>query len=380
MTELIACDVPAVPYALLGRVVLTHGIVDNGGHEAATHRVKAVRVAALLDLSYRGACERGEPFASSYLIPRAPLSGRSVAAKFAIRSEADLLGGWVPRHWMASKAIMHPLLSAEATAPSGWSRRLGKNAVPLTLRGITAFSPQDAMAAGRLLLQDGPVRIKPTGADGGRGQIVAHTVAQLQRAVAGFRNGAGLSDILVLEENLEDVVTYSVGQVRLPGHTVSYCGTQSTTLNNDGAEAYGGSMLFVVRGGFERLMARSLPDEIRSAITKAVAFDALCDRHIPGLIASRRNYDVACGTAADGSRRTGVLEQSWRVGGATGAEIAALEVFAREPRIAAVHARTVEIYGHDALPPKGATLYYRATDPVVGPLTKYTCVEEKIEG
>ena len=378
MGNLIVHDEPAMPIRAQ-RVVLTHGTGAEDGHEAATHRVVAARLAALLDLPYAGACEDGRPCASSYLVPRAALSGRRIAARLTIGSEHDLFGGWVLRDWMATEAIMHPLVSGEATAPAGWSRRLAKDAEPLTLRGFTAFSAQDALTAGRLLLRTGPVRLKPANADGGRGQIVAGSEAEIAETVASLCVDGRLADIVTLEENLAEVVTYSVGQVRLPGRTVSYCGTQSTTVNNEGGAAYGGSVLLCVCGGFDRLLARPLPHDIGEAVARAAAFDALADRHLPGLVASRRNYDVACGVGADGGRRIGVLEQSWRMGGATGAEIAALEVFAREPRVAAVHARTVEAYGAPPAP-DGATLYYRGHDPVVGPLTKYALVEEKIEG
>lgn len=380
MGNLIVHDEP-MPPVRMGRVVLTHGAGAQEGHEAATHKVVATRLAALLDLPYAGACEAAaHPFASSYIVPRAPLSGRRIATKLAIRDEHDLFGGWVAREWMATKAIMHPLLAPNAAAPPGWTQSLAREAMPLTLRGITAFSAQDALAAARLLLGSGPVRLKPANADGGRGQIVARSEAEAADAVRSLCIDGKLADIVTLEENLEDVVTYSVGQVRLPGHMISYCGTQSETTSNEGAAAYGGSALLAVRGGFDRLRARSLPEEIAEAIEHAVAFDMLADRHLPGLIASRRNYDVACGVAAQGSRRIGVLEQSWRMGGGTGAEIAALEVLAREKPVAAVHVRTVEAYGVAAPVPGDATVYYRGHDPAVGPLTKYACVEEKIEG
>src|SRR5690606_17171091 len=99
-----------------------------------------------------------------------------------------------------------------------------------------------------------------------------------------------------------------------------------------------------------------------------------------GFIASRRNYDIASGIAPDGTRRIGVLEQSWRIGGATGAEIAALEIFAANPLAKAVRASTVELYGENVEVPDGAAVYFRGRDPVVGFLTKYACVEETIEG
>ena len=42
----------------------------------------------------------------------------------------------------------------------------------------------------------------------------------------------------------------------------------------------------------------------------------------PGLFASRCNYDVVTGADGVGKHHSGVLEQSWRAGGASGAEIA----------------------------------------------------------
>lgn len=90
----------------------------------------------------------------------------------------------------------------------------------------------------------------------------------------------------------------------------------------------------------------------------------------PGLILTRRNYDVIEGVAPNGERRTGVLEQSWRVGGASGAEIAAFEAFRAEPGTDRVRCSTVEVYDL-VTPPSGAITYYRGTDPTVGAMTKY---------
>jgi len=364
----------------LARAAYTLGDVDGDGHEATTHRWIAARVAALLEFPYGGAWPAVAPVTPSYLIPRATLSGREQAAAFAVAAEDDLFGGWVPSSWMATKAIMHPLVSRDAEAPADWTAGLAREGMSLALRGHTAFSAPDALAAGRRLTDSGPVRVKPANADGGRGQVVARTGAELERAVASLCEGGRLTDILTLEEQLDRIETFSVGQARLPGRTISYCGTQSATVNNDGESAYGGSTLFLVRGGFDRLLARDLPPDMRAAIARAIAFDRLADSHIPGLIASRRNYDVAIGVGADGARRAGVLEQSWRVGGATAAEILALEAFARDPGIAVVHARTVEVYGEAAGLPQGAVVYYQGHDPVAGPLTKYACVERTIEG
>src|SRR5690606_13784961 len=121
--------------------------------------------------------------AEAYVIPRAPLSGLKVRTEFRLVSEADLFGGWVPEAWMATKAIMHPLISTTATAPTGWMPALADAAIPLTLKGFAAFSLDDALEAGKRLLSHGAIRIKCANADGGQGQFVASDETELANAL-----------------------------------------------------------------------------------------------------------------------------------------------------------------------------------------------------
>ena len=184
---------------------------------------------------------------------------------------------------------------------------------------------------------------------------------------------------LVLEEDLAEVTTYSVGQVRAAGLVASYWGTQRLTPDNRGAAVYGGSDLVVARGGFDALLGSPTPEAARLAVAQARAYDAAAAACFPGLVVSRRNYDVAQGLDAAGRPRSGVLEQSWRVGGASGAEIAALEAFRPDPALRVVRASTREVYGDSAAPPPHAAVYYRGTDEQVGPLAKYALVEPRAD-
>lgn len=104
-------------------------------------------------------------------------------------------------------------------------------------------------------------------------------------------------------------------------------------------------------------------------------FDQLADQHL-GLVASRRNYDVISGRTATGEMKCAVLEQSWRIGGATGAEVAALQAFAERPQLRHIGAATVERYGHDRMPLEGSTVYFHGVDPRLGPHLKYAFVDE----
>ena len=131
----------------------------------------------------------------------------------------------------------------------------------------------------------------------------------------------------------------------------------------------------MARGDFDALLALDLAEDARLAIAQARAYDDAAHACFPGFFASRRNYDVAQGVDARGRRRSGVLEQSWRLGGASGAEIAALEAFRADPSLRSVQAASHEIYGECPALPANSTVYFRGIDPHVGAVTKYALAE-----
>src|SRR5690606_12030147 len=119
----------------------------------------------------------------------------------------------------------------------------------------------------------------------------------------------------------------SIGHIHACGMQMTYFGHQVSTDSNKGDKVYGGSSLTLVRGGFSELLALKPAPIIVEAIARARQYDAAVSRAYPDLLASRRNYDVITGHDGSGNALTAVLEQSWRVGGASPAEISALEVF-----------------------------------------------------
>src|SRR5262249_9017265 len=155
----------------------------------------------------------------------------------------------------------------------------------------------------------------------------------------------------------------------------TYYGTQHLTINNRGVKVYGGSELVVRQGDFDTLLASTVPEDVRLAIEQARAFDGAATRCFDGFFASRRNYDVAQGVDAAGTRRWGVLDQSWRVGGASGAEIGALEAFRANPSLRVVRASSREVYGKAPVLPPNVVVYFSGDDPHFEPLTKYAWTE-----
>ncbi|HYG86650.1 MAG TPA: DUF3182 family protein [Azospirillum sp.] len=345
-------------------------------HERATCFEVAKRLAVLKGFDavweYDAATRYPGPV---YFLPSDTLVGVEAANALGIRGEHDLFGGVVPSSVVGTKAITHPLVGPDAEAPAGWSRDFGHRVQDVVLSGFSAFTFRDARRAGMRLLEHGPVRVKRVQETGGRGQTVVFDAAGLE-AVLEAVDPAELAQCgLVLEENLADVTTYSVGQVRVADLVASYHGTQRLTPDNGGAPVYGGSELVVVRGEFDAMPGLGLAEEVRLAVMQGRAYDAAASQCFPELFASRRNYDVAQGLDQRGRRRSGVLEQSWRIGGASSAEIAALEAFRADPLLRAVRAICIEAYGESEVPPPNATVYFRGVDERVGFITKYTLVE-----
>lgn len=366
------------PDGARGRVV---ALVPDPEDHASEHERST-----LLEFARRLAALRGEIAAGFfhpsmqrdshlYFVPSSTLCTGQAEA-LGIHGIADLFGGVVPHAFVATKAISHPLLAEGAPAIAGWNAELADRLGDAVLPGFTAFSLDDARSAGRRLLAGGPVRLKPVRASGGRGQSVVRDAAALDAGLDRMQRSEIETHGLVLERDLDEAQTFSVGQVRVADLTATYFGFQRLTRNNEGVSVFGGSDLTVARGGFDALLALQPAADIRRAIEQARRYDAAVQACFPGFYASRSNYDILLGHDASGATHSAVLEQSWRVGGATGPEIAALEAFRADPGRQVVRASCVEIFGDSPEPPAHATVYFRGSDARLGPLTKYTVVHD----
>jgi hypothetical protein len=345
-------------------------------HERATRLAFAERIAVLKGLDFRGEYVPGDSYERPlYFVPNDTLSDTREAQALGITGPHDLFGGVVPHPFVLTKAITHPLVHPDAARPAGWSSEFAAHVAGAVLTGFTAFSREDARAAGCALLRLGAVRVKPVRATGGRGQRVVTDADALLHCLDEMDEAELAAHGVVLEENLSDPVTFSVGQVVVGGLTATYHGTQCLTRDRRGDEVYGGSDLWLVRGGFDALLATRPPFDVRLAIDQARLYHDAVVECFDGFFTSRLNYDVARGRGPLGQWRSGVLEQSWRVGGATGAELAALELFHRHPERERVHVRCVEVHGEPGALPKDAVVYYQGEVPNVGLLTKYTEID-----
>jgi hypothetical protein len=344
-------------------------------HEGVTQATLARILARLKRYTFGGEYIEGQQYTPPlYFVPRECLSQQEARA-LGIHQAEDLYGGIVPLGFASTKVITHPLLHEESSRPPGWSQAFAHEVEGNVLPGFTAFSQHDAETAGLRLLKEGPIRVKHPLAAGGRDQWVVASSQELATVLSSLSPEDLARHGLVLERNLSRVTTLSVGFISFDGMTLAYHGTQRSTRDNAGRTVYGGSELFVVQGDGEALLHLDLPESVRRGIAQALAYDRAATAHY-GLIGSRRNYDVAVGVDPQGRPLSGVLEQSWRIGGASGAEVAALLEFRRSQAQPMVHTSCVEAYGEEALPPSGAQVLFHGIDPEVGPLLKYTVVHE----
>jgi hypothetical protein len=369
---MINADTPQTPRRA---VVTLANRTQEPAHERVVHEQLAKRLAALQGMSFLGEYVPGKAYSKPlYLVPSGTLVGMKAAQALGLGGETDLYGGVVPQPFIETKVITHPLIRPDADAPIGWSRDFTSRVFGSVLSGYSVFSLADAREAGRRMLYEGAVRVKPVRATGGRGQQRVTTEQELDKALEAVDARELAEYGLVLEANLEHVTTFSVGQMRLAGSTFSYYGTQRLTSDNNGETVYGGSDLLVSKGNFDALLQLDLPEKVRLAVMQAQVYDDAASACFRGFFASRRNYDIAQGIDGRGRACSGVLEQSWRIGGASGAEIAALDAFMQGAE-GPVRASTVELYGEAHQVPPGATLLYRDTDDEVGFITKYVMVE-----
>ena len=339
--------------------VVAHSTRDGAPkHEVETNLALARWLAQILGLKFGGHYDPARHAGRDlYLLPTQTLVGPGQARALNIKGPEDLWGGYVDHDFICTKAISHGVLGPDAVTPQGWSPVFCERVRGVVLDGLSVFALEDAREAATRLLYSGPIRLKPVHACAGRGQEVIRSLDEFDVLLARPEAAKLFSEGVVLEQDLQDVITHSVGQSFIGDHVFSYCGEQYLTQDGHGEEVYGGSDLLVVPGYYEDLLKLDLPDDVRLAIEQAQVFDAAADEAYPGFYASRRNYDIAQGLGSDGQRRSGVLEQSWRMGGASSAEVAALQSFINHPGLTAIHVSSVETYLDQALPADAIEVY-----------------------
>jgi len=349
--------------------------INRDGHEYISRTAMAKQLAELLGYAYAGDYDPDQRGTGHvYFVPQETLL-HDEAIRLGIHGESDLFGGVVPDPVVATKAITHATVSLGAQAPAMWLHQLAYTLRDVVLPGYSAFSVADLRRAGNLLLRGGHVRIKTARGIGGTGQRVVADEAELEAAIETLDAEELRLHGVVVEQNIGLSQTYSVGELNVAGIRIAYYGSQRVTRNHHGHDVYGGSDLRVIRGRITDILALNLPSTLRLAVRQAAAYDAAITAAFPRFFASRRNYDVLQGLDPGGRFVSGVLEQSWRIGGASPAEIAALEAFKADPQLQVANASVREIYTAAVPLPAHAQIIFHGVDEHVGWLLKYCLLE-----
>jgi hypothetical protein len=358
-------DTVAVYFSRLGAPMYTH--------EKVTLSIVAESIAHVNGWRYAGVHDPTERSTRGlFFVPDDTLM-LDEAQDLGIHAPQQLYGAVAPYAFVKTKAITHGLASAHAARPYGWSSAFPDSVRNAVLPGYTVFSRDDARMAAMRLLPLGSIRAKEPLGDGGYGQTVLAGIAELDA----FLEKLSLEKIgchgLVLETHLHQAATRSVGRTMIGDRMIAYHGTQRSVTNNRGLSVYGGSHLICVRGGWTELEELPMDAEARLAVRQARTYDCNADRY-PGFLASRRNYDVGQGLDGHGQWRSGVFEASWRSGGASTAELAALMAFAEDPNLQVVEATSAKQFGRGTTIPPGAVIHFHNDDPEDGRLLRYTVV------
>jgi hypothetical protein len=347
-------------------------------HERATLSVVAEWIAQIKGARFGSRYDDAKAYAEPlFFVPDDTLM-LDEARRLGIRLHTDLFGAVVPYPFAKTKAITHGLVRRTAERPDGWSTTFAELTNHVVLPGYTVFSMDDARAAAVRLLNNGPIRIKEPLAAGGAGHTVATTIDELEQFLETCPQAAVEEHGLVIEPNLRNVTTMSIGQITIDDMTIAYHGKQNVAKNNAGSPAYGGSSLVCVRGGWQALAGLPMSGSVRLAAAQARLYEDAMGEY-PGFMASRRNYDVAEGFDDEGRRYSGVLEASWRSGGASTAELMALGEFAQDPGLHIVEASAVKLFGKSQEAPRDAIVHFQGEDPEDGPITRYTTVTQKLK-
>lgn len=265
----------------------------------------------------------------------------------------DLFGGIATRLVFFDKTIIHPVVPGADVVPPVWISKVAEHVGDAAFRGFACFSRSDTITAGVILFNAGipEIRLKPVSIDAGLGQKVARSYGELEQQVAAFSDSYVSAGITV-EENLSSVVrTVDVGTYQIGNQHFSYVGTQRETLFHGDPGRWGGVAMYVRRGTLDELASWLTVPSLKTAVLQAKALDDAVDL-IPGMYVTRANYDVIQGFDETGTFRSALLEQSWRIGGSSPAEVLAAKLLL-DPQCDLAYATVDETFSHEAFDTTG---------------------------
>jgi hypothetical protein len=322
--------------------VILHFVPEHqvaGAYVEQRNTVVATQVAELLGAAVRKLEDSSD---DRYFVPSTVLA-KGEATELGIANENDLLGSAVEHPLHSQKTILHPLPRNSLAPHPQHSRQFTKKVTEdeAVLPGFSAFSFDDAKQAARSLNAEGHViRIKNPAQNDGKGQRVISDPGHLEETLMETFS-ATLGDVretgVVLEADLQNTSEICIGQICLGGAYYSYYGNE-ITIKQGSEEVYGGTDIFMMRGGLEQLATVNYAGHLGLATRQALAVYDAYSVYEP--VSSRINLDVLQGYDKRGIFYSGVVDQSLRVAGSTPAELLAIKALQDHPDADMAQTRT----------------------------------------
>lgn len=274
-----------------------------------------------------------------YVVPAVTLE-RDRAEYLGIYSPEDFYGGSVGHVQQAGKSVLHRTMSSNI--PGFYSGDFVGKVDEFVLPGVTGFSREDLIAGYmKFMNKDCDMRLKLPGESDGNGQYVARSKIELMDLLCMHEDGCINEHGLVLEANVNEPRTLSVGYAQIGRDMFSFLVNQKEDKVNEGGHErsrYRGAQVRVVRGELGELQKlKKLDRREKEAIRTSLGFSRIYKEEM-GVVASRLSFDHISGFDSNGNEIGGITDITARLGGTCPAVMLAAGRFKGEPDLAVVDA------------------------------------------
>lgn len=250
------------------------------------------------------------------------------------------LGGLVSEPFDQTKIVVHKRIDKTKTVLKGWSDAVAESLEPYVLPGFSVFDKESADKAIEFLLPGGNIRIKNPLDSGGTGQWTINSqqkynqiINEILRTLQDQGTNIAVTG-LVFERELINPYELSIGQQFFDGHLLSFIARQKF-MRPFGIKIYTGVEKIFVRGGYAALLSLPLPELAKIAVDQVIRFEQRLVNK-PGIYITRSAYNVLQGYISRSNKShlySGVVEQTWRIGGGTGGDLLAHEAFKHNTKL-----------------------------------------------
>lgn len=294
----------------------------------------AQNVAAYLGLSYYDEKPIRVKADQLYQVPAVTLVRDSVPN--SIGTVEDFYGTLVNHRSQVGKAILHK--SVSSNAPGFYSPDFAHRVRDLVLPGFSAFSKADLIRTFKKheSTQTHSFRLKLPEKSDGHGQYQIRDQEHLDQILKTQSDKVVAEEGLVIEADLHDAQTISVGFAVLGNDTYSFIADQRNDVA-EGRQRYLGAGVIVIRGDMRRLVdATQSGSNHEKAVRTAQVFYDHYSHFDP--VASRLSFDYLTGYDKQREHLSGITDITARLGGTCPALLLSVLELKKNPQATAVKA------------------------------------------